>query len=35
MDPPLYPADRSGKLNRKGSAGCEVDAGEAELVGDE
>lgn len=26
--------DCSGKLNWKGSAGCEVDAGEAVLVGD-
>lgn len=31
----LHPADHSGKLNWKGSAGCEVDAGEAVLVGDE
>ena len=31
----LYPADRSGKLDWKGSAGCEVDAGEAVLVGDD
>lgn len=31
----LYPADRSGKLNWKGSAECEMDAGEAVLVGDD
>ncbi|MDN4146445.1 hypothetical protein QYE80_15755 [Pseudomonas tohonis] len=31
----LYPTDRSGKLNWKGSDGCEVEPGEAVLVGDE
>lgn len=31
----LYPADRSRKLNWKRSAGCEVGAGEAVLVGDD